>query len=487
MLFSSKDQQLFIATIFLLLISVSFSFKISNFIKNFKPKEFQKIYCHNNNNNQNKLFLSANTNSIVETVNSNDIDHAGESEGIKIAIDYLNSSNGKALLNKLCFNNNNLREEAEKANFWTGGDFVITNSSCIGIIEEGLQIRAECQIKGKKENRDILVEFPYKVSNEVILKSALISIALSVNRLQDTGSIMKLKFGQNCEMPFDFKFNNVPHSTWVRSYLYNSAVDCILKTVKDKTIPNKSRLQMTVNYPEVNPAYDTYRIGTLLEMVRSMALALAEEEGMRVRICVQQALGEGIFVGLPLALSSMRPVLEKMDWGQRLSPEQKFQPGDNEVRRPEALIRLGCVGSDQVADDDEVFIIIAPQNVIGGMILDKLEEMVKAANGRPLILVNPSLGDRPSSNNMMQVRGRSERRAFADSFQDIYSLRLLYPSSGGYMFPIRGMIAKQDYQSPWVAYNKIVDEKGREVYDIIAAFDPYSPPNPTVLSELYTR
>ena len=40
-----------------------------------------------------------------------------------------------------------------------------------------------------------------------------------------------------------------------------------------------------------------------------MVLALTVEEGKRVRVCVQQALGEGIFVGLPLSLSSMRPIL----------------------------------------------------------------------------------------------------------------------------------------------------------------------------------
>ena len=45
--------------------------------------------------------------------------------------------------------------------------------------------------------------------------------------------------------------------------------------------------------------------------------------------------------------------------------------------------------------------------VIGGMIVDKLEEMVLAAKGRPVILVNPNLMDRPSSNNMMQIRGRA--------------------------------------------------------------------------------
>ena len=42
--------------------------------------------------------------------------------------------------------------------------------------------------------------------------------------------------------------------------------------------------------------------------------------------------------------------------------------------------------------------------VVGGMVIELLEQMVKAANGRPVILINPNLADRPSSNNMMQVQ-----------------------------------------------------------------------------------
>jgi adenylate kinase len=55
----------------------------------------------------------------------------------------------------------------------------------------------------------------------------------------------------------------------------------------------------------MNTAFDTYRIGTVLEMVRRMALTMVYQ-GKNVRVCVQQPLGEGIFVGLPLALASMR-------------------------------------------------------------------------------------------------------------------------------------------------------------------------------------
>lgn len=38
------------------------------------------------------------------------------------------------------------------------------------------------------------------------------------------------------------------------------------------------------------------------------------------------------------------------------------------------------------------------------MVVNLLEEMVATARGRPVILLNPKLEDRPSSNNMMQAR-----------------------------------------------------------------------------------
>ena len=48
--------------------------------------------------------------------------------------------------------------------------------------------------------------------------------------------------------------------------------------------------------------------------------------------------------------------------GQQLSEEEKFRKSDNAQPREEALIRLGAVGADQVAADDDVLLLIAPQN-----------------------------------------------------------------------------------------------------------------------------
>lgn len=410
--------------------------------------------------------------------------------GVEQAVEYLNSEPARKLLLGLALQDVKLKEEINGLNFWSNCAS-IKAAKCTGISPNGVEIDAICEIKGKAIMRKSLAPFPSgTVEDESQLKLELIKMATICERSKDTAGIASLQFGYDCSMPSDFLFNQVPHAPWVRNYLNSRSTQAVLRAINDPTIPSnlKSRMQIKINVPEVNPAFDTYRMGTLLELAREIVLALAVDEGKRVRICVQQPLGEGVFVGMPLALASMRVVLEKMDWGSLLSAEQKWRPGDQaSSQRKEALIRLGTIGAEQAAEDDDVFIVMAPQNVVGGMIVDELEAMVKAAAGRPLVLINPILADRPSSNNVMQIRGRAERRAFTDSFVDIFALRLLYPSSGGYMFPISGLISKKGWREPWCCYAREEgDSKGKEEYKLVAAFPPHPPPDPSVVSAVYT-
>jgi len=106
---------------------------------------------------------------------------------------------------------------------------------------------------------------------------------------------------------------------------------------------------------------------------------------------------------------------------------------------------------------------------------------------RGICLINPLLEDKPSSNNVMQVRGRKERREFADSFQEIYCMRLLYPSTGGYMYPIRGLLARKDVYNPYVAYSQELGG-GSEKYEAIAAFPVKERKAPDIseISNLFT-
>lgn len=248
----------------------------------------------------------------------------------------------------------------------------------------------------------------------------------------------------------------------------------------------------------MNPEFDTYRIGTMLELVREIVISLLERDAYKIKICVQQSLGEGIRSGLPISLGSMRAFLERMDWGS-IPQQYKFQPQDNIKPRSEALIRFGQIGKDQVFPDDDLFIIIAPQNSkyhrsdlsssltnivgVGGMITQLLKEMIDAANGKPVILINPNLKDRPSSDNLMSTAGRGERIDFANSFQDIFSIKLIYPGNAG-MFPIKGLLGKMNYNSPWVLYDKIGDARTKEIYQIQAAFPPQSIPDYSMIGRL---
>ena len=65
---------------------------------------------------------------------------------------------------------------------------------------------------------------------------------------------------------------------------------------------------------------DTYRIGTLLEMVRELAYSLADV-GLNTRILIQPSMGQGIFKSLPLALSGVMNIMQGMDWEDGLVGE----------------------------------------------------------------------------------------------------------------------------------------------------------------------
>lgn len=339
------------------------------------------------------------------------------SPGLQCLIDYLNSNPRSEFMKALAMTDKKLFDEASWENMWSNGNFVVDGCTCAGVVEAGLELHVDCKVKEKKSPRNVFVTFPRPVRDEIDLKRVLVEMAYKLECTNETAKLSLLPFGENFSLPEELRFNDVPHARWMRSYFYEAAAAALAKAITDSSIPDKSRLQIKLNFPELNPAFDTYRIGTMLELVRDMALSQAYE-GKRVRLCVQQPLGEGIFVGLPLALASMRIVMEKMDWGVR--PSTSADGSENTGTKSAALIRFGSIGADECADDDDVFIIIAPQNVVGASIMDSLDAMVKQANGRPLVLVNPLLSDRPSSNNVMQIRGRAERRALADSFQDIY-------------------------------------------------------------------
>lgn len=263
--------------------------------------------------------------------------------------------------------------------------------------------------------------------------------------------------------------NQVPHNRFVRQYFYDMATDAAIDAVvqcSEGKISN--RMKMTVMFPEMNPSMDSYRIGTLLELARSVGIKLAEQN-LRVRICVQASMGVGIFTGLPKQLSGVSTLLQRMDWQSGEGEENEGMVGN--------FINFGAIGKEHVAnagedgkgnreEQDDVFILLCPQSMVGieSSIIGALTDMVEAAGDRPVILINPDLTDKQSSQGQQGVRGRKERMDFADSFKTIYHFSNTYISGTSY-FPILGSLSKTSPSAPWVAHQRrdLVDDQG-EVY-----------------------
>ncbi|KAE9464324.1 hypothetical protein C3L33_03742, partial [Rhododendron williamsianum] len=231
-----------------------------------------------------------------------------------------------------------------------------------------------------------------------------------------------------------------------------------VKTTKPvkSTLQSKSQAsssQVEISIPELNPEMDVYRIGTLMELVRVLALNFADD-GKRIKVCVQGSMGEGALAGMPLQLAGSRKILEYMDWG--------------DYGAMGTFINIGSIGGKEVSEEDDMFILVAPQNAVGNCIIDDLRAMTDAAGSRPVILINPRLKDLPASSGIMQTMGRDKRLEYAASFENCYHFRLLYYA--GTQYPIMGAL-RMSYPYGYELYKRVDDPSfGKEKYNILTTF-----------------
>ncbi|XAR66802.1 Adenylate kinase [Bertholletia excelsa] len=244
------------------------------------------------------------------------------------------------------------------------------------------------------------------------------------------------------------RLNNIPHSREIREYFYDDVLQATQRAVKD----GKTRLKVEINIPELNPEMDVYRIGTLMELVRVLALSFADD-GKRIKVCVQGSMGQGALAGMPLQLAGSRKILEFMDWG--------------DYGAKGTFINIGSIGGKEVNEQDDMFILLAPQNAVGNCIIDDLRAMTDAAGNRPVILVNPRLKDLPGSSGIMQTMGRDKRLAYAASFENCYFFRLLYYA--GTQYPIMGAL-RMSHPYGYELYKRVDEAPGKEKYVIMTTF-----------------
>jgi adenylate kinase len=270
----------------------------------------------------------------------------------------------------------------------------------------------------------------------------------------------------------------------------------------------------------------TNRIGTILEMIRAITIKLVEQN-LRVRISVQQSMGVGIFTGVPKQLNGVPKLLQLMDWQSEEGEENEGMVGN--------YLNFGAIGADHVVNEhiredgtkveqDDVFILIAPQSMIGvdSSIIGPLSEMADAVGDRPIILINSDLVDKASSQGQQNVRGRQvsayilsigyhdkqentlmywyhlmfERNSktmtplslslslsplpvhyqgridFADSFKTIWHFKNIYVAGTSY-FPILGATFKPNPLGMWIAYQRrdLANNKGEIYVPVLAGED----------------
>ncbi|XWS73036.1 hypothetical protein CRYUN_Cryun02cG0091400 [Craigia yunnanensis] len=234
------------------------------------------------------------------------------------------------------------------------------------------------------------------------------------------------------------RLNNIPHSKEIRNYFYDDVLQATQKAVND----GRTRLKVEINIPELNPEMDVYRIGTLMELVRVIALSFADD-GKRVKVCVQGSMGEGALAGMPLQLAGTRKILEFMDWG--------------DYDAMGTFIKIGSIGAKEVDEQDDMFILVAPQNAVGNCIIDDLRAMTDAAGNRPVILINPRL----------KTMGRDKRLEYAASFESCYFFRLLYYA--GTQYPIMGAI-RMTYPYDYDLYKRVDEPSRKEKYVSLSTF-----------------
>eukprot|EP00892_Ulva_mutabilis_P010208 jgi/Ulvmu1/755/UM010_0129.1 len=242
------------------------------------------------------------------------------------------------------------------------------------------------------------------------------------------------------------RLNGTPHPREMRRFFYSDAADSVLRA-----LAAESRVTLRCTIPELNPEMDVWRVGTLLELVREVATRVAED-GRLVKVCVQGSMGQGVFQGLPLSLSGVARIMKMMDWGE--VAEQ---------------VTFGEVSAEDAEGDADVFLLIAPQNIVGNTIMTNLSDMVEAVEEKKkaMVLINPQLKDMPSHSGIMGVRGREGRLQLAESFVPAYHFRLLY-YSGSY-YPIMGAM-RYEYGGKWQVYKRVDLSRKDEEYKLWGEF-----------------
>mmetsp|Transcript_17925 Transcript_17925/g.42653 ORF Transcript_17925/g.42653 Transcript_17925/m.42653 type:complete len:579 (+) Transcript_17925:56-1792(+) len=360
---------------------------------------------------------------------------------------FLNEELGDAMLGWVLAHTE-LGKQAGGKNLWSRGAWVPQTARLESLDGSVLRFSVGVQERGKQGLTTLQAELPLPLPRAAAtadeLRHALLSLLGEEGALPASAGAVLLRLPGSTDdwsLPDELWLNTTPYPRSVRNMFYEDVLQAMQAAVADPSCPRA--MKVTVTPPELNMEMDSYRVGSLLELVRECALGFAET-GLKTRVCVQGPMGGGV----PRVLSGVNKLLTLMDWDAGAGEAHAGMLGDVQLPKPEdgsaqreGLVCFGAVGEDQVGPRDDVVIVLAPQSMVGSSIYELLRPMVERceAQGTAVILINPELDDVLSSSGVMGVRGRSERIAFAAAFEEVYHFRNVY-SGTTFMFPILGSV-----------------------------------------------
>ncbi|GJD06136.1 Adenylate kinase 5, chloroplastic [Galdieria sulphuraria] len=227
------------------------------------------------------------------------------------------------------------------------------------------------------------------------------------------------------------QMSRYPKSLQEQEYYINLVVEAVNRHDASSAL----RKSVTLLLPDLNPELDIYDRRFLLRLVWGLVRLLVLEKQKRVRIVVQ---GPSVSGGIPLAVAGLLRYLNEDYQISRASWDGKLQTHVS-------ISTLGeCLTQKDI--DQDYCIVITPTNAVSTPITEQLFQLTQKYSNKPILLINPSLKDVPSTDGIMQVRGRKERMEFIETFEDVFYLRPLYKT--GTLYPIQGVLLRK-YPSPW--------------------------------------
>jgi len=244
-------------------------------------------------------------------------------------------------------------------------------------------------------------------------------------------------------IPLTTRLTTTPMPQSTREYYSSHFTNSVTSAILNISEFPSNLISTSYLLPELNPSLDIYDRRVLLTFLWNLIMNLTHDPHSKtIRILTQSPTQFG---GLPLSVAGLHKTLQadirvsQSTWSDELKNR----------------IRLGFLGDfdskNSIADDDDVFIIVCATNSTSSPVINQIMETIEKEIGRerPVVLVNPRLGEVPSHSGVMQVKGRGQRMEFVETINCICCCELLYRA--GSLYPLLGVLWRQ-YPGNWELY-----------------------------------